>query len=587
MPIAEQIEAASLAQRQIIDSQNAVYVQACPGAGKTRVLVERAKRVLSELPSRRGVAILTFSNAAVEEIEKRFGREFPPFPSFIGTFDSFLWRFLIAPLGTQEAIAARLVPDIGDQMISPTMGNTSGKKMRDYPLRIFDRNTGQIRTNLMGDDRRLADQVSPVGQYQALAAAIWRARREAGFLDYEEARSLAQSRIDDAQFRPVLDALAARFAELIVDESQDCNPSDLGVIQSLRTRGLPVSVIGDPDQSIYGFRHGSAPELHRYSTSYGVQQRHSLTGNFRSVGEVCGIASLFRSPIEGDEIGALREPRSEADGAYLLTYRPRHNTVSDSVGQTFTEVIGAAGIDACEAPIVAHRENYARRAIGLLSIERGQSGFVVRLANSIAAYNAAAGHWRTKVKAIEDVGALIFEYRGLIQDGESFHQVLAKDQLEISDFRAEIVELISAISPVVGESDNPRSWLDRSKAAFDERFEGGRTALFRMPSQKPLKNLQDALSVRETTASPVSTIHNVKGQEFPAICVVVPPSGAEDLFERLERHQIEEPERVLYVGLTRAERISALAVPVVIGDRFIALARSAGLVIKHINCEAE
>lgn len=574
MSLDDKREEAAAIQRRIVQSPNAVYVAACPGAGKTRVLVERAQRILSDLSSRRGVAILTFSNAAVDEIEKRFGHDYPPFPSFLGTFDSFLWRFLIAPFGTDQGVAARLVPDLGDQLISPTMGRRGGKPMRAFPLRLFDRHTGRLRTDLLGDDRLLVAQVQNAAQYEGFASAVWRNRKQAGYLDYEDARSLAQARIEADAFRPILSALVARFAELIVDEAQDCNPSDLRVIQSLRERGLPVSVIGDSDQAIYGFRHGSAPELRRFAERFGEGDRHRRTGNFRSVSGVSGLASLFREPTPNDEIGALCAKEAEVDGGYVLSYRPYRNTVPASVGQKFIEILEAADLSPFDAPVLAHRENAARRAVGLRSIDRSrQKSFAVRLASNVAAYNAAERHWRTKVSAIDAVIGQLFEYLDLIDEDESFHQALVRHEVELSDYRGAVVDLIAEISPQEEEAEDPSAWLARVKAVFEARIDGGRSRLLNRPRENGISDLKSALIIRDNASCPVSTIHSVKGQQFAAVCVVIPPRNAEELVERLERGQIGEPERVLYVGLTRGQRIAALAVPEVISERLVAITR--------------
>ncbi|KAB0784496.1 UvrD-helicase domain-containing protein, partial [Pseudomonas aeruginosa] len=86
-------------QTRVIGHAGSAFVAACPGAGKTRVLVERARSLLAERSAGRGIAFLSFTIAAVSELEGRLRREgllkTPAFPHFIGTFDGFLWQFLI------------------------------------------------------------------------------------------------------------------------------------------------------------------------------------------------------------------------------------------------------------------------------------------------------------------------------------------------------------------------------------------------------------------------------------------------------------------------------------------------------------
>src|SRR5580704_12057744 len=90
-------------QARVIAHPGSAFVSACPGAGKTRVLVERARVLLNDRTASKGIAFLSFTNAAVSEFEQRLRDEgllrSPPFPHFIGTFDSFVWQFLFVPFG--------------------------------------------------------------------------------------------------------------------------------------------------------------------------------------------------------------------------------------------------------------------------------------------------------------------------------------------------------------------------------------------------------------------------------------------------------------------------------------------------------
>ena len=78
-------------QKTVIIHDRSAFVTACPGAGKTRTMVERARHLADRTDDKRGVAFLSFTNAAVDELQGRlrlFGLlPSPLFPSFIGTFD--------------------------------------------------------------------------------------------------------------------------------------------------------------------------------------------------------------------------------------------------------------------------------------------------------------------------------------------------------------------------------------------------------------------------------------------------------------------------------------------------------------------
>lgn len=86
------------AQRSLIESESGGFFEACPGAGKTQTIVERFAR-RGSARSRRGVALITFTNAAAEEAQRRCTHkpELLQAPNFVGTIDSFINRFFAAP----------------------------------------------------------------------------------------------------------------------------------------------------------------------------------------------------------------------------------------------------------------------------------------------------------------------------------------------------------------------------------------------------------------------------------------------------------------------------------------------------------
>jgi hypothetical protein len=82
------------------------------------------------------------------------------------------------------------------------------------------------------------------------------------------------------------------------------------------------------------------------------------------------------------------------------------------------------------------------------------------------------------------------------------------------------------------------------------------------------ENLEQA---DHSTGLRYSTIHNAKGGEYCGVCVVIPPDDARkvttELIEMWERGRDHEAKRVIYVGVTRAQHLAALAIPVALRDR--------------------
>lgn len=81
---------------------SSIYLEACPGSGKTEVIAAKvAKEINNWTLSPSGIALLSFSNSATDELFSRVKKYSPDtvsrFPHFIGTFDSFIFKFLIGP----------------------------------------------------------------------------------------------------------------------------------------------------------------------------------------------------------------------------------------------------------------------------------------------------------------------------------------------------------------------------------------------------------------------------------------------------------------------------------------------------------
>jgi len=284
-------------QKSVITHSGSAFISACPGTGKTQVLVERARRELKKTSSGQGLAFLSFTNAAISELKSRLQSEAllltPTFPHYVGTFDTFIWQFFIAPLGIPgQAKAPQLIPDLDDRVIVPY------DKAQELPLSCFDRVTGRMipeKAKLDGFDA--ASKPGLTAKYEATAKQCrdrFLARGELGFSDV---RAVVKGHLANLPLSAKLSAaLSARFREIVVDEAQDCNPADIEIINWLRAAGIVTKIICDPHQSIYGFRGGVTDQLFALRDSFDQSDRLVMSGNFRSSPNICKAIAAFRAP---------------------------------------------------------------------------------------------------------------------------------------------------------------------------------------------------------------------------------------------------------------------------------------------------
>src|ERR1700674_1393074 len=91
------------------------FVEACPGAGKTLAIVARIARIAPTLPVRRGLAVLSFTNSAIEALISQchaIGLDSAlRHPGYVGTFDAFLRQFFFSPGGIDGVVLRPIVVD--------------------------------------------------------------------------------------------------------------------------------------------------------------------------------------------------------------------------------------------------------------------------------------------------------------------------------------------------------------------------------------------------------------------------------------------------------------------------------------------
>jgi hypothetical protein len=542
-------------QNAIIVHQGHAFVRACPGAGKTRTMVERARHALFQTADRRGVAFLSFTNAAVEELEARL-RSFgvlpsPLFPSFIGTFDRFLWQFFIAPFGIDGCSQPpRLVPDKSEWEVKPF------EAARSLKLKHFDRATGAILP-----DEAVQLGFSPEhgpGAWEKTARKMITRAREKGHLDFEDVRDCVATRLMNKAFAARLGgALSGRFREIVVDEAQDCNPADLGIIDWLRASGIKVKVVCDPNQAIYAFRGGLTDELVKFETTFASDDRLSMSGNFRSSPAICAAISQLRPPAtRGAADVAVGKHKDENAPVYILSYSG--TGVPASIGVRFQALAGGLGIAPAQATVLAATWASAGNAVGRTVPDAGNDKTLL-LAETVMGFHFAftAGKRR---EALTRLHRVVLQVRGVIANAGDYTNHVTTSGPDDGRWRPEIIAVGQALKVSPGES--AEDWLKRARALLGANLVGTSTIAQRLRSNKKLETVLAQVS---PTTLPANTIHAVKGLEFPAVCVVLTVRTVGGILDVLcgmstDPGTVEEARKV-YVAASRAERLLAIATP--------------------------
>ena len=290
----------------------AVAVIAGPGTGKTKTLVSRVIHLVEEcgVPPA-GITAVTFTNKAAGEmrtrLEKHFGDRNAVKGMTIGTFHSICLQILAKQSGKNG------MPVIGEpDALSIVKDILEGLGLKNPPRDVLRG------ISLMKNGAAPAEGAAmvPSGVYDAYNAQL----EQYGVLDYDDIlldvlELFQREDSGDAGHKTPPDS----FAHLLVDEFQDINAVQYRLIKEWSRNSAGVFAIGDPDQSVYGFR-GSDPRcFERFFEEYPQVRRVSLTRNYRSTPEIIHSAkSVISKKTAGERVLALDAERGNGTRVRLL-----------------------------------------------------------------------------------------------------------------------------------------------------------------------------------------------------------------------------------------------------------------------------
>ncbi len=255
------------------DIHGPLRVLAGPGTGKTRALVDLYEQaVLEGAASRDQILALTFSTGAADEIARRIDERLKDDygEAWISTFHSFCWRVLrdhspdphrMLINSFQESIVMRQVltdldPDVLGALVGVMRSDAFARDLLGF-VALMKQNLVHPAALVLATEAGGSDRLRALAAaYQAYQERL----RAAGLFDF---RDLIVGAIELLQSKLELRAqLRAKFRLILVDEFQDVDPAQFQLLQLLAPpEARPrLVVVGDPDQSIYGFR-GTVPRL--------------------------------------------------------------------------------------------------------------------------------------------------------------------------------------------------------------------------------------------------------------------------------------------------------------------------------------
>ncbi len=591
-------------QRAAVESESrAVLIQAGPGTGKTRTLTARIAWLVSEKGVDPGAILaLTFTNKAAEELSRRIKIFMPQQsqPALSATFHSFCLNILKEYLGFDGGLAD---DDLRKELIFKTVEQNRGKIRDDSGKPCGKRGLGKIaaladpfiaqcRQQLLGPDDDLTGLASKIklpenfkaigpelfaqiyGQYDEQCAQL-------NLMDFEDLIFKCRQGLADDSV--LLSQLHDRFLYIFIDEYQDLNYGQYELVRLLSPKAH-LLVIGDPDQSIYGFRGSDLTYFTRFEQDFPGCEKIRLKRNYRSTQTILDASCQMISKPDGDGTSRQIYSNTTTGQKLMIKETATENAEAVAIGKMIESLVGGLSFFSMDA----------------------RSGTVDKEApDREYSFSDFAVLYRTRKQC--DTLARVFEKEGI-----PFQTADKKDDLT----RQGVAEIIAAVKWVTrrtldvtvlkngfNEKNRPGAALDSRDPGFTEwlsRLEKGaagknsrelmgffresldkdhtwdenqefkdgyatllnRAELFTDPADfmDSLALKQDPDSLDESVEKvSLMTIHSAKGLEFPVVFVIGCEQGMIP-FAR-DGKTVDDPEeerRLFYVAMTRAKDILCL-----------------------------
>lgn len=550
-------------QRKLVDhNEGHLFAEACPGAGKTRAIVARYMRRTEEEP-RKGIALVSFTNAAIDEVRGRCGdrQDALKAPHFVGTFDGFINRFISRPL---YVYFYNKTPRFIESWKHTKKGNFRLPDMDHLPSFQLDwfefayTPDDQLCAVLRDDwvpllpSRQLRSYVT-VNRSRIEDQAVATCRRlvaKDGILSCAASRVMATGLLQ----RPVFEQrfgrlLADRFSEVIVDEAQDCGPEELFILRLVKRHGVTVATVADLDQSIFAFRRADPKGVLAFTKELGTPL--ALNGNYRSSPAICALNNSLRS---GDRKETAAGDNASCELPVLLLEYWNQVEVAPAV----SILLALHGRPRSEAVVLAHSESIARACAGDRNdLDSRSTHAILGVAWAHSILTSGTSTSTDRHRAIRLVEKTLRNIANVDDEDEA-----ALDGLWLRDTAYRMVaNLDPAGSAAKAYAQKVRDHVKQIRWPSGITPKDNLGVFLKAPPDSAWP------TVGEGTLTPFlsGTIHSVKGREFPTAVVILPKNLREDA---ADQHVLDywgedidsEARRVLYVGASRAQTLLILAV---------------------------
>jgi len=570
----------SFAQKRIVVCKSPqIIVKACPGSGKTLSVAARLARLLqsNNLGRHQGIAVLSFTNTACEEIKKKLKDEFGMseeigYPHFIGTIDSFINNFIFLPYGHLEMGCSTRPEIVGTEFNKWYEYDNSKTKYRFDKFKkepvlaardsryYFDKVSLDIKGKLLRMSRYQDflfvkddwdNQNKKNGEIKKCISDLKEMKHvifKEGKANQADANYIAYKIIKE---RPTIGKnLVERFPIIIIDEAQDSTDIQMSIIDLLIKCGLKnIMLIGDPDQAIFEWNTAN-PELFKQKWDNKKDWHQlELKENFRSSTNICELLNSFY----GNTIISKADDKDCLETPNIIVHDESVGRIRD-IQKQFYEKCSELGISNDEMAIVYRGKSFGEEYFDIEE-ENGYNKELPWVNKNYYVRDIAHGKYLTEIGDFK-AGIKLLEkgYLKMLLDKTtiSSKEIQAyKDEKGYRVFRNELFGFIEKLGAI--KDSSLKNWQEATK--------NNGVVLPIVASRSDVK--VEKLFYYDDTINKdkyINTIHSVKGMSLDAILVFLRKKAGSTNYRTILMTDNEE-KRVVYVAFSRPRKLLWIVVP--------------------------
>jgi len=265
-----------------------MLVLAGPGSGKTTVIIQRIRRLTEKMgvsPYR--ILVITFTKAAAEQMKTRYAALQGKTGVMFGTFHSIFFRILRQACGysLEQVLSEDERRNTMQKLV--TEARISVQDQEEYIQQFFSQYS--LMKNQLQDVSDFMPEGLPKDEFVALTKKFdgWKRRNEK--IDFDDMLTECYEVL--SQDEKTGKMWQDRFDYILVDEFQDVNRAQYACLQMLAAPKNNLFVVGDDDQSIYGFRGASPSFMLDFPKDFPGTEKVFLDVNYRCSGRIIRLAS--------------------------------------------------------------------------------------------------------------------------------------------------------------------------------------------------------------------------------------------------------------------------------------------------------